>query len=180
MSDNNLLPRINDQILRFFNDLPRAREVRLISEDGEQQGIVAAAKALEMAKNLNLDLIEIAPHANPPVCKILDYGKYKYQMSKKQKENQASAKQVDMKTLTLGIMIEDHDFNVKVNSAIKFLKHGDKVKVLIKFRGREITYPEYAENILNRIISAVSDISNVEKQPVLDGKSMIMILAPKN
>ncbi len=180
MSDNNLLPRINDQILRFFNDLPRAREVRLVGEDGEQQGIVAAVKALEMAKSLNLDLIEIAPHATPPVCKILDYGKYKYQISKKQKEHQAAAKQVDMKTLTLGIMIEDHDFNVKLNSAIKFLKHGDKVKVLIKFKGREITYPEYAQNILNRLVEAVSDISTVEKHPVLDGKSMIMILAPKN
>ena len=163
--------RINEKIL--------AREVRLVTE-GEEPQVLSTVDAIKLAEEQEMDLVEISPNAVPPVCKILDYGKYKYQLSKKLREHQAAAKQVDMKTLTLGIMIEDHDFNVKLNSAIKFLKHGDKVKVLIKFKGREITYPEYAENILNRLVASVSDISTVEKHPVLDGKSMIMILAPKN
>ncbi len=179
MSENTTTPRINDQILRYFNELPKAREVRLITEDGKQE-IVSTIKALEIAKNLNLDLIEIAPFAQPPVCKILDYGKYKYQQAKKQKENQSASKQADLKTLTLGIMIEDHDFNVKLNNAKKFLKHGDKVKVLIKFRGREINYIDQASFLMEKISTSLTDLSSVEKPAAMDGKAMIMILTPKN
>lgn len=178
MTENNNNPRINDQILRFYNDLPRAKDVRLIYEEGEQE-IIPAVKALEIARNMNLDLIEIAPFAQPPVCKILDFGKYKYQLSKKHKENNAANKQADLKTLTLGIMIENHDLQIKVNNAKKFLKHGDKVKVLIKFRGREINYPEYAVQMMNKVSDMLSDLSSIEKPAILDGKSMIMILAPK-
>ena len=179
MSELNLSHRINDQILRSFNDLPKAREVRLINEEGQQE-ILPALKALEIAKNLNLDLIEIAPYAQPPVCKILDYGKFKYQQAKKQKENQAASRQGDTKTLTMGLMIDNHDFDVKMTSAKKFLCHGDKVRVLIKFKGREINYPEYAVQMMNKISEYLSEISSIEKPAVLDGKSMLMILAPKN
>lgn len=179
MSDSVSTPRINDQILRYFNELPRAKEVRLVNEDGNQE-ILPAAKALEIAKGLNLDLIEVAPHAHPPVCKILDYGKYKYQLSKKIKENNATSKQIDVKTLTLGVMIEDHDLNIKINNARKFLKHGDKVRVLIKFRGREISYPELAMSIMDKVSSSLSDMSSIEKPAALDGKIMLMVLMPKN
>ena len=179
MTDTNSNPRINEQILKFFNDLPKVREVRLVGDNGSQE-IMPAIKALEIAKNLNLDLIEIAPFAQPPVCKILDFGKYKYQLAKKQKENQLSNKQANIKTLTLGIMIEDHDFKVKLNNAKKFLKHGDKVRVLIKFKGREITYPEQAQSIMNKLAENLSDLSNIEKPAELDGKSMLMILSPKS
>lgn len=181
MTDRDLQePRINEQILRFFNNLPKLREVRLIDENGEQKGVVSANKALEMARELSLDLVEIAPNAAPPVCKIVDYGKYKYQQSKKQRDLHSSSKQSDLKILNFGMSIEEHDFKVKVNNAIKFLKHGDKVKILIKFKGREIAYPEFAEKLINRIVEATSEISIIEKPAVLDGKAMSMVIAPKN
>jgi translation initiation factor IF-3 len=181
MTDRDLQePRINEQILRFFNNLPKLREVRLIDENGEQKGVINASKALEMARELSLDLVEIAPTAAPPVCKIVDYGKYKYQQSKKQKDLHNSSKQSDLKILNFGMSIEEHDFKVKVNNAIKFLKHGDKVKILIKFKGREIAYPEFAEKLINRIVEATSEISIIEKPAVLDGKAMSMVIAPKN
>lgn len=181
MTDRDLQePRINEQILRFFNNLPKLREVRLIDENGEQKGVVSANKALEMARELSLDLVEIAPTAAPPVCKIVDYGKYKYQQSKKQRDLHSSSKQSDLKILNFGMSIEEHDFKVKVNNAIKFLKHGDKVKILIKFKGREIAYPEFAEKLINRIVEATSEISIIEKPAVLDGKAMSMVIAPKN
>jgi translation initiation factor IF-3 len=181
MTDRDLQePRINEQILRFFNNLPKLREVRLIDENGEQKGVVSANKALDMARELSLDLVEIAPTATPPVCKIVDYGKYKYQQSKKQRDLHSSSKQSDLKILNFGMSIEEHDFKVKVNNAIKFLKHGDKVKILIKFKGREIAYPEFAEKLINRIVEATSEISIIEKPAVLDGKAMSMVIAPKN
>jgi translation initiation factor IF-3 len=181
MTDRDLQePRINEQILRFFNNLPKLREVRLIDENGEQKGVVSANKALDMARELSLDLVEIAPNAAPPVCKIVDYGKYKYQQSKKQRDLHSSSKQSDLKILNFGMSIEEHDFKVKVNNAIKFLKHGDKVKILIKFKGREIAYPEFAEKLINRIVEATSEISIIEKPAVLDGKAMSMVIAPKN
>jgi translation initiation factor IF-3 len=178
MSELNSTHRINDQILRSYNDLPKAREVRLVNDDGRQE-ILPTTKALEIAKDSNLDLIEIAPYAHPPVCKILDYGKYKYQLAKKQKENQAATKQVDIKTLTIGVMIDNHDFIVKMNNAKKFLQHGDKVKVLVKLKGRELNYPEYASELMQKISNFLSDLSVIEKPAVLDGKSMLMILSPK-
>lgn len=172
-------PRVNDQILRFFNDLPRLKEVRLIDNEGNAVGIVTAQQALENARKLNLDLIEIAPQAQPPVCKIMDYGKYKYQQSKRLKEQQTSQKQSALKTLTFGMTIEKHDFQVKINNAIKFLQHGDKVKILIKFKGREINYAELSNQLVNRIIDAVGEISTLEKSPTMEGKFIYMILAPK-
>ena len=180
MSENNTsLPRLNDQILKYFNDLPKLREVRLIDENGEQKGVMPAIKALDLARSLNLDLIEIAPNAQPPVCKIIDYGKYKYQQSKKNKELSISQKQSSLKTLTLGVMIDEHDLKIKMISAMKFLRNGNKVKIIIRFKGREISYPELADVLLNKIIDATTGTGVIEKPASIDGKSIIMILAPK-
>ena len=180
MSENNTSqPRLNEQILKYFNDLPKLREVRLIDENGEQKGIMPAIKALDLARSLNLDLIEIAPNAQPPVCKIIDYGKYKYQQSKKNKELALSQKQSSLKTLTLGVMIDEHDLKIKMISAMKFLRNGDKVKIIIRFKGREISYPELADVLLNKIIDATTGTGFIEKPAAIDGKSIMMILAPK-
>jgi translation initiation factor IF-3 len=179
LDKNNIEPRINEQILRFFNNLPKLREVRLIDENGEQQGIVPAIKALDYAKTANLDLIEISPKAEPPVCKIMDYGKFKYQQSKKNKLSQINNKQNIIKTLNFGLMIDEHDFNVKMNNLHKFLKAGNKVKILIRFKGREMSYPKLAEDLIQRIVDSAAGISIVEKPAFLDGKSLLMILSPK-
>lgn len=180
MSENNTSqPRLNEQILKYFNDLPKLREVRLVDENGEQKGIMPAIKALDLARSLNLDLIEIAPNAQPPVCKIIDYGKYKYQQSKKNKELALSQKQSSLKTLTLGVMIDEHDLKIKMISAMKFLRNGDKVKIIIRFKGREISYPELADVLLNKIIDATTGTGFVEKPASIDGKSIMMIIAPK-
>ena len=180
MSENNTSqPRLNEQILKYFNDLPKLREVRLIDENGEQKGIMPAIKALDLARSLNLDLIEIAPNAQPPVCKIIDYGKYKYQQSKKNKELALSQKQSSLKTLTLGVMIDEHDLKIKMISAMKFLRNGDKVKIIIRFKGREISYPELADVLLNKIIDATNGTGFIEKPASIDGKSIMMIIAPK-
>lgn len=181
MSDKEQLePRINEQILRYFNNLPKLREVRLVDDNGNQHGILNASKALEMARELDLDLVEIAPKAVPPVCKLVDYGKYKYQQAKKQKNILHSSKQSEIKTLSFGMTIEDHDFKVKINNALKFLNNKDKVKIVIKFKGREIIRPELSERLVNRIVESTSELSFVEKPAVLEGKSITFMLAPKS
>lgn len=181
MSDKEQIePRINEQILRYFNNLPKLREVRLVDDNGNQHGILNASKALEMARELDLDLVEIAPKAIPPVCKLVDYGKYKYQQAKKQKSILSTHKPGEIKTLTFGMNIEEHDFKVKINSANKFLKNKDKVKIMIKFKGREIIRPELAEGLINRIVESTSELSFVEKPAILEGKSFTLMLAPKS
>jgi translation initiation factor IF-3 len=179
LEKNSVEPRINDQILRYFNNLPRLRDVRLINESGEQEGVVPALKALEIAKSLNLDLIEISPKADPPVCKIMDYGKYKYHLSKKNKLIGATTVKQTLKTLNFGVLIDEHDFQVKINSLQKFIKSGNKVKVIIKFKGRETTFPAMAENLINRILESSAGTSIIEKPAQLDGRSLMMILSPK-
>lgn len=180
MDKNTVELRINDQILRFFNNLPKLREVRLIDENGEQQGVVPVSKALEQARSLSLDLIEISPKADPPVCKIMDYGKFKYLQSKKNKiQNSAVKQQQVIKTLNFGVLIDEHDFNVKMTNLSKFIKSGNKVKIVIKFKGRELTFPKLAESLVNRILESTSGISIVEKPAQLDGRSIIMILSPR-
>lgn len=179
MDKNSVEPRLNEQILRFFNNLPKLKEVRLIDEDGEQKGIMLATEALEKARNSNADLIEISPKANPPVCKIMDYGKYKYQLSKKTKLQNLANKQQNLKTLNFGVLIEEHDFNVKLTNLIKFIKSGNKVKIVIRFKGREMSNPQLADKLINRIIESSSGISIVEKPAFLDGKYLMMILSPK-
>ena len=152
--------RINEEI--------RAREVRVNTVDGEQLGIMPLARALELAAQHHLDLVEIAPKAKPPVCRIMDYGKYQYEQQKREKE------------VKLRIRIEEHDFDVKTKNAIRFLEGGDKVKATIMFRGRELTHPELGEELLNKMAVKLQDIAVIERKPKLEGRNMVMIVAPKS
>lgn len=163
----------------MINEEIRDKEVRLIGVNGEQIGILSTREAFQMAINLNLDLVNIAPTAVPPVCKIMDYGKYRYEQQKKEKEARKNQKIVEMKEVRLSSNIDEHDFQTKLRNVQKFLKDGDKVKLSIKFRGREITHTEIGLRILERLASEVTDLSIVERKAKLEGKSMILILAPK-
>ena len=163
--------RINEEI--------RAREVRVITADGEQLGIMSGRAAQQLAVERHLDLVEIAPTAKPPVCKIMDYGKFRYEQQKRDKEARKKQKTFDIKEVKLRPGIEDHDFNVKYKNAVRFLEDGDKVKVTIMFRGRELSHPELGEVLLNKMAEQLKEIAVVERVPKLEGKNMIMIVAPK-
>ena len=163
--------RINEEI--------RAREVRVITADGEQLGIMSGRAAQQLAVERHLDLVEIAPTAKPPVCKIMDYGKFRYEQQKRKKEARKKQKTFDIKEVKLRPGIEDHDFNVKYKNAVRFLEDGDKVKVTIMFRGRELSHPELGEVLLNKMAEQLKEIAVVERVPKLEGKNMIMIVAPK-
>ncbi len=163
----------------MINEEIRDKEIRLIGVNGEQIGILLTKEALQMAINVNLDLVNIAPTATPPVCKIMDYGKYRYEQQKKEKEARKNQKIVELKEIRLSATIDEHDYQTKLRNAQKFLKEGDKVKLTIKFRGREITHPEIGLRILERLANEVSELSTVERKAKLEGKSMILILAPK-
>ena len=162
----------------LINEKIRDPEVRLIGSDGEQLGIVSSAKALDIAASKNLDLVKIAPQAKPPVCKIMDYGKYRFEMAKKEKEQRKNQKVVSIKEIRLTPNIDDHDFFTKVNNAVKFLKSGDKVKVSVRFRGREVTHASLGEAILVRFGEAVESVGTVDKKPKLEGRSMAMFISP--
>ena len=163
--------RINEEI--------RAREVRVITADGEQLGIMSGRAAQQLAVERHLDLVEIAPTAKPPVCKIMDYGKFRYEQQKREKEARKKQKTFAIKEVKLRPGIEDHDFNVKYKNAVRFLEDGDKVKVTIMFRGRELSHPELGEVLLNKMAEQLKEIAVVERVPKLEGKNMIMIVAPK-
>ena len=163
--------RINEEI--------RAREVRVIGSDGEQLGIMSGREAQQLAYEKHLDLVEIAPTAKPPVCRIMDYGKYRYEQQKREKESRKKQKTFDIKEVKLRPGIEEHDFNVKFKNAVRFLEDGDKVKVTIMFRGRELSHPELGEVLLNKMAAQLKEMAVVETQPKLEGKNMIMIVAPK-
>ncbi|KUK10693.1 MAG: Translation initiation factor IF-3 [Clostridia bacterium 41_269] len=163
--------RVNEEIT--------AKELRLIGVDGEQIGIVSPREALAIAREAGLDLVEVAPHAKPPVCRIMDYGKYKFQQSKREKEARKKQKVVNVKEVKFRLGIEDHDFEVKARNIERFLKKGDKVKVTVMFRGREISHSDMGLALCNRIIERVGDVGSVEKPPKLEGKNMIMVLSPK-
>jgi len=169
---------VNEQILRFHKDLPRVRDVRLIGPDNEQLGVVNIREALDSAKEQGLDLIEIAATANPPVCRIMDYGKYKYDTAKKEKEAHAKQKGGDLKGIYLRPGTDDHDLEFKLKNALKFLKDGDKVKFTVRFRSREITHPEFAKQLLDKVVEAAGPTAMVEKAPAMEGRTMTMILAP--
>ncbi|KXG74377.1 Translation initiation factor IF-3 [Thermotalea metallivorans] len=141
---------------------------------------MSAKKALEIAMEKRLDLVKIAPQAKPPVCRIMDFGKYKYELSKKEKEAKKKQKVINVKEVRLSPSIEEHDLNVKANHAIKFLESGDKVKVTIRFRGREVGYVELGQKVMDRFTELVSEVGTVEKKPVMEGKNMTMVLSPKN
>lgn len=163
--------RINEQI--------RAKEVRVVSNANEQLGIISVKEALRLAQEKNLDLVEVSPTANPPVCRIMDFGKHKYEQSKREKEAKKKQKVINVKEVKVRPNIEEHDLEVKTKNAVRFLEAGDKVKVTLMFRGREISHVNIAKEILNKIALAVADKASVEKPAKVEGKNMIMILAPK-
>ena len=153
--------------------------MRVIGSDGEQLGIMSGREAQQLAYEKHLDLVEIAPTAKPPVCRIMDYGKYRYEQQKREKESRKKQKTFDIKEVKLRPGIEEHDFNVKFKNAVRFLEDGDKVKVTIMFRGRELSHPELGEVLLNKMAAQLKEMAVVERQPKLEGKNMIMIVAPK-
>lgn len=157
----------------------RAREVRLIGADGKQLGIFSLKEALRHAQEAKLDLVRIASNARPPVCKVMDYGKYKYEQSKREKEARKNQKVINVKEIRMNPNIDDHDFQVRVRNAKRFLKDGDKVKVTIRFRGRQMAHTKLGEEVLNRMAESISEIGIVEKRPRMEGRNMIMFLSPK-
>jgi translation initiation factor IF-3 len=161
------------------NEEIRTKEVRLVSETGEQLGIMHPKDALNLALTKGLDLVEVAPSAKPPVCKIMDIGKYKYEQSKREREARKKQRIISVKEVKLRPNIEDHDFETKAKNAIRFLEDGDKVKVTIMFRGRELSHPELGRQLLVRVAELVQEMATVEKNPKLEGKNMTMILSPK-
>ncbi len=163
--------RINEEI--------RAREIRVVSPEGEQLGIMPVRDALKIAQEKELDLVEVAPTAKPPVCRIMDYGKYKYEQSKRDREAKKKQKVMSMKEVRMTPKIEGHDFQVKARNALKFLQDGDKVKATVRFRGREIVHADIGRALLHDLAEEVKDYGVVEREPRVEGKHMIMILAPK-
>lgn len=163
----------------LINEEIREKEIRLIDSDGTMIGITSAKEAQKLANSKNLDLVKIAPQANPPVCRIMDYGKYMFELAKKEKEARKNQKVINIKEVWLKPTIEEHDFNFKARNACKFLKDGDKVKVSVRFRGREVNYTSLGEEVLQKFAEAIKDVGVVEKKPKLEGKSMVMIVNPK-
>lgn len=162
-----------------INEDIRDRELRVISADGEVIGIMSAAEALKIAEERNLDLVKIAPQAKPPVCKIMDYGKYRFEQTKREKEARKNQRVIEIKEIRLSLNIDKHDFETKVNHAKRFLGDGNKVKVSIRFRGREMAHPENGLVTMSNFAEACSEFSSVEKPAKLEGRSMLMFLAPK-
>jgi len=162
-----------------INEEIKAKEVRLIGADGTQLGVMSVKDALSKAEDSNLDLVEISPQAVPPVCKIMDYGKYRFEQAKREKETKKNQKIVNIKEVKMSPSIDVHDFNTKVNQAAKFLKAGDKVKITVKFRGRELHHTALGQEVLERAATALGDFGTVEKQAKLEGRNMAMVVAPK-
>jgi len=162
-----------------INEKIRADSVRLIGPDGEQVGIVAIHEALNYADRLNLDLVEVAPMATPPVCKVMDYGKYRYEQEQKAKEARKRQTTISIKEIKLRPKIDDHDFDTKKGHVERFLRKVDKVKLTIMFRGRELVHPHLGERLLRRMAEDLAEIGEIESEPNLDGRNMVMMLAPK-
>lgn len=162
-----------------INEQIRDKEIRLIGADGEQLGIVSAKEALKLAEEAELDLVKIAPTAKPPVCKIIDYGKYRYEQARKEKDAKKKQKTVELKEIRLSPNIEANDLNTKVNSARKFIEKGNKVKVTLRFRGREMAHMNSSKHILDDFAEALADVAVVEKPAKVEGRSLGMVLAEK-
>ena len=163
-------PRVNERI--------RVSQVRLIGPTGEQVGVVPIERALKLAQDADLDLVEVAPDSNPPVCKIMDFGKFKYEAAQKVREARKNQVNTILKTVRFGLKIDDHDYNTKVSQVQKFLKAGDKVKVMVVFRGREQSRPEIGVKLLQRVSEEVGDYGTVESTPSIDGRNMVMVIGP--
>ena len=163
----------------FINEQIRDKEVRVIGTDGEQLGIMSAKEALSLAEEAGVDLVKIAPTAKPPVCKIVDYGKYKYELTRKEKEAKKKQKVIETKEIRLSPNIDTNDLNTKINAARKFIAKGDKVKVTLRFRGREMAHMASSKHILDDFAEALSDVATVDKAPKVEGRSMAMFLTEK-
>lgn len=163
----------------FINEQIRDKEVRVIGEDGEQLGIMSSRDALKLAEEAGVDLVKIAPTAKPPVCRIVDYGKFKYEQTRKEKEAKKKQKTVEIKEIRLSPNIDTNDLNTKINAARKFIGKGDRVKITLRFRGREMAHMNTSKHILDDFAEALSDIAVVDKAPKVEGRSMTMFLAEK-
>lgn len=163
----------------MVNEEIHDKEVRLIDSDGSQLGIVSGKEAQKIAYSKNLDLVKIAPNANPPVCKVMDYGKYRFELAKKEKEAKKNQKVVNIKEVRLSPSIDEHDFQTKAGHAIKFLKGGDKVKVTVRFRGREVHHSALGAEVLTRFAETLTEVGSVDKMPKLEGRNMTMFVVPK-
>ena len=168
---------INDLMI---NEEIRDREVRVVDQNGEQLGVMPIRQALEMAEEMQLDLVKIAPQARPPVCKIMDYGKYRFEQSKKEREFRKNQKVITVKEVRLSATIEDHDIDVKLKNAIKFLKEGNKVKATIRFRGRQITHSEIGRQVMTEFAEKIKEYGTVDKAPQIEGRNMSMMISPKD
>jgi translation initiation factor IF-3 len=163
-------PRINDRI--------NAPEIRLIGAEGENVGVVTPARAIEMAEEAGLDLVEISPNASPPVCKIMDFGKFKYETQKKEAEARKKQKIIEVKEVKFRPNTDVHDYDVKMRNVMKFLENGDKVKVTLRFRGREMAHQDLGRNLLERVATDVEEIGKVENMPKMEGRQMVMMIGP--
>lgn len=163
----------------MINEEIRGKELRVIDTDGTQLGVMAREEAMHLAEEKKLDLVCISPKANPPVCKILDYGKYKYELQKKEKEAKKKQKTTQVKEIRLSTFIEDHDIMVKAKTGAKFLKEGDKLKVSLRFRGREKDYVARGMEVMDKFAEAVAEVGDIDKKPNFEGRSLTMILSPK-
>lgn len=163
----------------MINEQIRDKEIRLIGSDGEQLGVMSSREAMDLAREANLDLVKISPTAKPPVCKIIDYGKYRYEQARKEKEAKKKQKTVEMKEIRFSPNIDTNDLNTKMNQARKFLKGGDKVKVSVRFRGREMAHTASGRVILDQVAEKLSDIAVVDKPAKMEGRSMVMFLSEK-
>ena len=172
-----VLPISNKELQ--INEQIRDREIRLVDSDGSQLGVMPLQKARELAEQRNLDLVKIAPQATPPVCKIIDYGKFRFEQSKREKEQRKNQRTVEIKEVRLSLNIDTHDFETKRNHAVRFIGEGNKVKASIRYRGREMGHPELGQEIMRRFAESMADVANVEKPAKLEGRTMLMFLAPK-
>jgi len=165
-------PKVNDRI--------RADEIRLIGADGENAGVVTPERAMEMAEEAGLDVVEISPNANPPVCKIMDYGKYKYEQQKRESEARKKQKVIEVKEVKFRPNTDTHDYDVKMRNVMKFLENGDKVKITMRFRGREMAHQQLGRELLERVAGDIDGVGKVENMPKMEGRQMIMIIAPSS
>ncbi len=170
---------INNKDYKINEDI-RDKEVRVVGSDGSQLGIMSAKDAIEKAYSEDKDLVKIAPNANPPVCKIMDFGKFLFEQSKREKEAKKNQKVMDVKEVKMSSTIDTHDFETKVNQAMKFLKNGDRLKVEVRFRKRTVAHPQFGEELLKKFAAAVSEIGVVDKQPKMEGRSFVMYVSPKS
>jgi translation initiation factor IF-3 len=160
------------------NDKIRANEIRLIGAEGENVGVVTPSRALAMAEEAGLDLVEISPNANPPVCKIMDFGKYKYEQQKRESEARKKQKVIEVKEVKFRPNTDTHDYDVKMRNVLKFLENGDKVKVTMRFRGREMAHQNLGRDLLERVAQDVKELGKVENQPRTEGRQMVMMIGP--